>query len=1026
MPSAIDETVPVFGTPTTASVRDNFAIAKAEITALQAALSGGVNSGTANQAAWYASTGSTVSGNANVSLVTGGGVIIQRNTAVLPPAITGTGVWVNHADTDTGGVGMLLDVYGDAANLIFRRANGTGAVRAPVFANNIIGALAARGAYDATNYSPNPTARVWFQATENFTAAAQGTRVGIDTMTPTTTNLVTRMQIGPGIQIGAPAGGDMGAGSLNATALYINGAAVGTATATVNPGTGPQIAQYPGGTSSVVGGVTLSGDATIAQGGALTIGALRVATGMIQASAVTYAKIQNVVAARLLGNPTGSAAAPSEITLGTNLTFAGSVLNAAGGASGLSGMTAGQIPIAATATTVTSSANLSGDITSNATLVTTLNPSVNSNVGTFQGLTVNGKGLVTAAANQGYLAAATAATTYLPLVGGVINGTAPGSITINRGTPLPPSPVGLVATLWTIGNTNENVAVITDAFGSGTAYMVRRANGTAAVPSALVATDVIGQLAWRGYFSGGTPGYSATIARVQVTALENFTNLAQGTQLGLATTAVGSTTLTTQALVGPGITVGTPTAPAGGMQVGDLNAQRIFVQGVATGGSTSPGGTTGQVQYHNGTTFGGSAGALFSASSLTAMNIALGSDGTGDLYYRAAGGALTRLGIGTPGQLLNVTAGLLPAWATVTTGTGTVSAGGSAGNIALYTGAAIVGPFVMSGDATISASGALTLANTATARTNIGLGTASSPTFTSLLLTGGTGSITIQRNGAALPPAIPGTALWVNFSDTDGGQVGMLLDSYANPGNFVFRRANGTGSARTGTLGGDLIGGISSRGYDGSAYSATGTARIWFQALQTYTVGAQGTAVIIETNSIGGTTPFRQARIGPGLEIGTPTAPAGGMQIGDVNATRLMVNGVGVATGGIPEAPADGISYGRNNSTWVAVAPLADTVSLNLTATTPIPLVLTSSFNEVSSVPLDSLVRFPSFMNIPGRRCRIAAYGANDLLVQPLSGQTIFAGGVSNGLDNPHMIIAGNVIEYEAATAVTVYMVSIT
>jgi hypothetical protein len=62
----------------------------------------------------------------------------------------------------------------------------------------------------------------------------------------------------------------------------------------------------------------------------------------IAGGAVTYAKMQNVAAARLLGNPTGSAAAPGEITLGTNLTFAGSVLNAASGGSGtINGVTAG-------------------------------------------------------------------------------------------------------------------------------------------------------------------------------------------------------------------------------------------------------------------------------------------------------------------------------------------------------------------------------------------------------------------------------------------------------------------------------------------------------------------------------------------------------------------------------------------------------------------------------------------------------------------------------------------------------------
>ena len=45
-------------------------------------------------------------------------------------------------------------------------------------------------------------------------------------------------------------------------------------------------------------------------------------------SGVTYAKVQNVSASKLLGNPTGSAAAPSEITIGTGLSFTGTTLNA--------------------------------------------------------------------------------------------------------------------------------------------------------------------------------------------------------------------------------------------------------------------------------------------------------------------------------------------------------------------------------------------------------------------------------------------------------------------------------------------------------------------------------------------------------------------------------------------------------------------------------------------------------------------------------------------------------------------------
>ncbi len=47
-------------------------------------------------------------------------------------------------------------------------------------------------------------------------------------------------------------------------------------------------------------------------------------------SAVTYVKIQDVNATRLLGNPTGSSAAPSEISLGSGLSFAGTTLVSTG------------------------------------------------------------------------------------------------------------------------------------------------------------------------------------------------------------------------------------------------------------------------------------------------------------------------------------------------------------------------------------------------------------------------------------------------------------------------------------------------------------------------------------------------------------------------------------------------------------------------------------------------------------------------------------------------------------------------
>ncbi len=47
---------------------------------------------------------------------------------------------------------------------------------------------------------------------------------------------------------------------------------------------------------------------------------------------------------------------------------------------------------------------------------------------------------------------------------------------------------------------------------------------------------------------------------------------------------------------------------------------------------------------------------------LTSPVVNLGSDGTGDMYYRNSGGAVARLPIGTAGQILDVSSGLLPEW----------------------------------------------------------------------------------------------------------------------------------------------------------------------------------------------------------------------------------------------------------------------------------------------------------------------------------------------------------------------------
>lgn len=79
-------------------------------------------------------------------------------------------------------------------------------------------------------------------------------------------------------------------------------------------------------------------------GSSVLVPAGGIGTNQLAAGAVTYAKIQNVNASRLLGNPTGGAASTSEISLGTGLSFSGSSLvgGLVSGSTVISGGSSGQ------------------------------------------------------------------------------------------------------------------------------------------------------------------------------------------------------------------------------------------------------------------------------------------------------------------------------------------------------------------------------------------------------------------------------------------------------------------------------------------------------------------------------------------------------------------------------------------------------------------------------------------------------------------------------------------------------------
>lgn len=88
-----------------------------------------------------------------------------------------------------------------------------------------------------------------------------------------------------------------------------------------------------------VADITAANDGEVLRRSGTSVGFGTVATAGIADAAVTYAKIQNVTDARLLGRSAGSAGAVQEITVGSGLSLSGGTLTATGGGVTGSGVT---------------------------------------------------------------------------------------------------------------------------------------------------------------------------------------------------------------------------------------------------------------------------------------------------------------------------------------------------------------------------------------------------------------------------------------------------------------------------------------------------------------------------------------------------------------------------------------------------------------------------------------------------------------------------------------------------------------
>lgn len=411
------------------------------------------------------------------------------------------------------------------------------------------------------------------------------------------------------------------------------------------------------------------------------------------------------------------------------------------------------------------------------------------------------------------------------------------------------------AVLDVVNNSGSTKAIQATGYGSNIGFIGRRANGTLASPTGILTGDVIASFSGRGY---GASIFGATsTASINISALENFTNTAMGTNITFNTTAGGSST---SSLMSTMFTTGTRSTLLFGngfsafLQAGQgpANGNQILIVGgtavTATGGAaTIIGGAATALALSN----GGSVNVTGGAGSVT------GSGGTGGGISITSGDAGGDNTVSNAGGVINIKAGL--------------SVGGSNGSIVSMTGGT-GGP----GLATAGANGgAVNMTGGAG-----GIGSATSGNGGSTAIIGGTG-------GAGVAGGIGGTATLF------GGVGGVGSASGGNGGAVTVQ--GGTAAAFAGSNGGTatLQGGSATSvgsGGNGGAVNITGG-----NANGDNTSSTTGGSISISAGTSKGSGTGGGATVTSGTGgIGTGTAGATG---GTTNINGGL-GGVGSATSG--------------------------------------------------------------------------------------------------------------------------------
>jgi hypothetical protein len=507
----------------------------------------------------------------------------------------------------------------------------------------------------------------------------------------------------------------------------------------------------------------LSGDVTTsANSFVTTIANNAVTTAKINNSAVTYAKLQNETASTLLGNPTGSTAAPSEITLGATLQFSGSA-----------------VQTKAFTGDVTTSAN------SFATTVNSYNGGTvfgtmaaqNSNSVSITGGSITGMSSPTNptdVANKSYVDAAVqglsfketvSASTTANLTATYANGTAGvGATLTNSGTQVAFATDGYTASLndrILVKNQTsqlQNGIYTVTTLGSGSTNWVLTRSTDTNTPASLVGAYV--------FVDQGTLYADTSWAQITPATITIGTNNIVWTQFSGAGTYTAGTGLT---LTGTQFSLTSPvTTSLGGTGLTSIGTANQIL-GVNTGATgleyKTVAGTGSQI------TVTPSAGALTLSlpAAVSTTNLTLTGLTANSFLYSGTGGLLTTTAAPTNGQLLIGSTGAAPVAAALTAGSGVAITNG-AGSITVGL-ATIANNDIL---ANISGGTAVPSANTLTATIDSAIGNVQ-------------GDI-LYRNSSGWVVLAPGTS-------------GQFLETQGAAANPIWAAVNlGTAASITGTL----------------------------------------------------------------------------------------------------------------------------------------------------------------------------------------------------------------------------------